>query len=71
MKEINNNIQECPYCGSEEYYTKERYKGECETNHRFDGRITENGAMYDCAEHSYKSKYAWCRNCDRRLFKIE
>lgn len=61
----------CPYCGNEEFFIRQRYKGTCEYNMRFDGGIdVENGAMYENASHQNTGKYAYCNNCGKRLFKI-
>lgn len=67
----DSNIKECPYCGSEEYYIKQSFKGTCDYNIRFDGKETENGHMWDDAIYKNTSKYAWCRECGKRLFKLE
>lgn len=48
-------MDKCPRCGHEEYYIKRKY----------------NGRMFDYADVKEVSKYAWCCNCDKRLFKLE
>lgn len=68
---IDRNIKECPYCGSEEYYQKESYKGFREFRMRFDGEEADNSDMWDGAVEKLISKYAWCCECHRRLFKLE
>ncbi|MEG0668693.1 MAG: hypothetical protein RR460_08690 [Clostridium sp.] len=68
---ISKYIKNCPYCGSEEYHIKQSYKGTCEYNLRFDGKEVENGHMYGNSEFKNTSKYAWCNECNKRLFKIE
>lgn len=68
---ISKDIKCCPYCGSEEYYIKQRYKGVCNYNMRFDGKEAENGGMWEDASFINTSKYAWCSECNKRLFKIE
>lgn len=62
----------CPYCGNEEFYIKQSYKGTCEYNMRFDmdNRDVENGEMYDSAGYKTIGKYAYCNNCRKRLFPI-
>ena len=67
----DKNIKKCPYCGCEEYYRKESYKGTCEFRVRFDGKEADNSDMYDNAEEKLISKYAWCAKCHKRLFKLE
>lgn len=68
---INRNIKECPYCRSKEYIIKQHYSGVCHYIVRFDGEEAENGEMWDGAQFVNTSKYAWCRECGKRLFKIE
>lgn len=65
-------MKECPYCGSEEYYIKQSFKGTCEYIFRFDGKKDEvdNGHIHDNIQYKITSKYAYCRECDKRLFKI-
>jgi hypothetical protein len=64
-------VKECPYCGSEEYYIKQSFKGTGNYYIRFDGKETENGEFYDNAQYKNKSKYAWCAECRKRLFKLD
>lgn len=66
-----NRLTECPYCGNDEYFIKQRYRGTCEYNMRFDGKPAENGQMWDNAEFANTSKHAYCNNCYKRLFKLE
>lgn len=62
----------CPKCGNEvEFYTKERYKGTCYTRFRTDGKEAENCDLYEYAEHTYKSKFVFCNDCDAKVCKIE
>lgn len=62
----------CPKCGNEtEFYTKERYKGTYEFYFGADGTPTNNTEMYDHADHSYRSKFVFCADCDARVCKIE
>ena len=70
-KQIDKNIKCCPYCGGEEYYIKQSYKGNCEYILRFDGDEAENGDIHQGAQYKNTSKYAWCQNCDKRLFQFE
>lgn len=70
-KIISKHIKCCPYCGGEEYYIKQSYKGTCKYNIRFDGKEAENGDMYENTEYINTSKYAWCNECNKRLFKLE
>lgn len=70
-KIISKHIKSCPYCGNEEYYIKQSYKGTCKYNLRFDGKEAENGDMHEYTEYTNTSKYAWCNECNKRLFKLE
>lgn len=63
----------CPYCGNEEFYVKQSFKGTCDYNMRFDrnnGNV-ENGDMWQNAEMKDTSKYAYCNDCNKRLFNME
>jgi len=68
---ISKYIDKCPYCGSEEYYIKQSYKGICEYILRFDGKEADNGHMHGNTQYKNVSKYAWCNECNKRLFEIE
>lgn len=64
-------ILKCPHCGNEDlFYTKERYKGEFELCIDKYGESTFNEDMYSEATYSYRSKYIFCRECDKRVCKI-
>lgn len=71
MKQIGKDIKECPYCGSEEYYIKQRVSGTSYYGLRFDGSEADNTQMYEALNFENTSKYAWCRECNKRLFKLE
>ncbi len=61
----------CPYCGNDEFFIKQSYKGTCEYNMRFDlDYNVENGEMYENASFKTTSKYAYCNNCRKRLFNV-
>ncbi len=61
----------CPYCSCEEYYFKEKYKGQCNHyKHFIDDEIVTNEQMYSSAEHTLASVYAYCFNCHQKVFKI-
>lgn len=62
----------CPYCGNEEFFIKESYKGTCEYNMRFDmdNRDVENGEMHEGTMYKPIGKYAYCNKCRKRLFPI-
>ncbi len=68
---ISKYIDKCPHCGSEEYIIKQRYSGICHYGMRFDGKEANNGEMWESASFRNTSEYAWCRECGKRLFKLE
>jgi hypothetical protein len=54
----------CKHCGNtEEFYTKERYKGTCYAYFRTDGQEAENGDLY--------TNFIYCAECDSRVCKVE
>lgn len=63
----------CPYCGNEEFYIKQSYKGNCYYNMRFDMNNinVDNSTMFDDVSYKNQGQYAYCNNCFKRLFKIE
>ena len=52
---IDKNIKCCPYCGSEQYYIKQSFKGTCCYHIRFDGKEAENGDLWD---NTHKSPFS-------------
>lgn len=66
-------MKECPYCGNDEFYIRQSYSGTCNYYMRFDMRNekTENGEIYQGASHKDLTKYAYCSDCDKRLFLID
>lgn len=68
---IDKNIKCCPYCGSEQYYIKQSFKGTCCYHIRFDGKEAENGELWDNTSFKNTSKYAWCSDCNKRLFELD
>jgi len=67
MKKI---LTKCPYCGSEEYYIKQSFKGTCNYVFRFDGDEADNGHIHENAQYKDTSKYAYCVGCNKKLFKL-
>lgn len=62
----------CPFCGNKEYYIKQRMSGTCEYNKRFDGaEASDNSEMHEGLRYTTISKYAYCNNCFKRLFKLD
>lgn len=64
-------MKECPYCGCGSYYTKYTLSGFSVFIENFDGSEADNGSMYEGANHKLKSKYAFCFQCNKKLFKVE
>lgn len=65
-------ITECPYCGNDEVSVKCRVSGYCSYNIKLDGsHDAYNGELYDLMHLKPISKYAYCNNCGKRLFKHE
>nr|WP_295681177.1 hypothetical protein [uncultured Lachnoclostridium sp.]DAD78569.1 MAG TPA: MqsA [Caudovirales sp. ctCiv1] len=64
-------IKECPHCGNDEFFVKQKVSGNIEFNYKFDGsRDAYNGEYVDSLNYTTISKYAYCNNCRKRLFKI-
>lgn len=65
-------LKRCPHCLSVDgYYIKTQIRGTCESRYTFDGKFSEddNSDMHDGL--SYKGgKWAYCRCCHKRLFKL-
>lgn len=64
------NMTECPYCGHDEYYINYRYSGTGICRCRFDGEEAENGGMYDSLQNTVVGKFAYCCNCNKKIFRI-
>lgn len=60
------NLSECPYCGSDEYYVITYYRGRGAYHFRFDGEMADNSQMYDCLS-ARMCTTAFCGNCQKRL----
>lgn len=67
----SREMKECPYCGHDEFYVKQSYHGVCEYNFRYDGKEAENGDMWEGATMKDITKYAYCNNCNKRLFLMK
>lgn len=65
-----NDLTECPFCGNDEFYTKDYIQGPTWYNQRFDGLDAHNENMYDCLHHT-TGKRAYCNNCDSYLGELE
>ena len=57
----------CPFCGNEEFYTKEYAYGTLFYAERFDGKEAENAELYEGLNFKNYSGRAYCRSCGRYL----
>ncbi len=64
-----SELQECPHCGSVEYYTKQRVKGEIYYRERFDGDCAENTHTFDSISTTWCSKFVYCVDCEVKIAK--
>lgn len=62
-----SELECCPFCGSEEYYTKQYVYGTLRYNERFDGEEAENTELYDGLNCGNYSGRVYCRECDMYL----
>jgi len=60
----------CPKCGSNIFVEKQKASGPIWHQFRLDGEVANNEDMYDCLNITQASKYAYCAECDKRLFKL-
>lgn len=65
------NLKECPYCGSDEFYYKQKMSGMGNMFVRYDGETAENGDMHDCLKYTPIGKFAYCGICHNRVFRFK
>ncbi|WP_025154741.1 hypothetical protein [Morganella morganii] len=70
MKKIKGNIQQCPYCGYEEFYVRATVSGSISVFYRFDGEDGDNTHMWDYVKTKEK-KTAYCGNCQKRIGMVQ
>ena len=66
------NLKCCPHCSSKEgYYLRTQIRGACDSRYKFDGTFDEQGNddMHDHLKYE-DGKVAYCRSCQKRLFKV-
>lgn len=64
-------LTRCSHCGNDqEYYVKTQVRGTYRHEYRFDGADLYNGEIHDYLLET-PGKYAYCAECNKRLFKIE
>lgn len=67
-----SELTECPFCGSDEYYTSIHMFGRVSCYARFDGGEAYNGDMHDnLRKRRRKTKRAYCVYCEKYLGDIE
>ncbi len=68
---VSVKMEKCPHCESDEgYYEKYYVSGSAMYRHRFDGNEAENGDMHEGLSYKLKSKFAFCIECHKRLFRL-
>lgn len=60
------DLAACPYCGCDEYYTRQYTTGTIYFAERFDGKEADNTNMYDTLDY-HEGVKAYCRSCNRYL----
>ena len=62
-----NELTECPFCGNDEFYTKDYVYGASIYHQRFDGgEDVDNTEMYSSLMHKPGAK-CYCNNCESYL----
>ena len=59
-----SELEECPFCGHDEYYSKEYVYGNVSYGERFDGEEAHNESMYDGLNSKPFNGKCYCRNCE-------
>ena len=62
-----SDLTECPFCGNDEFYTKEYWYGTIHYGERFDGEEANNSEMYDGLNYKKHTGRAYCRFCNTYL----
>lgn len=65
-----NFFEECPYCGSKEYYVKTTATTSYHHCYRFDGKEVDNSHRDDFIKYKH-GKWAHCCRCNNKLFEFE
>ena len=60
------DLEACPFCGCDEFYEKQQARGTINYRMRFDGKETDNSAMYDGLITLYSGR-VYCNDCSRYL----
>lgn len=59
-------MKNCKFCGSEEFYVKEKVTATIEFYYRFDGVEADNSSMHDGLKYK-RHKKAYCNECEKCL----
>ena len=62
-----SELEKCPFCGHDEFYTKTYWYGTIHYNERFDGKEADNCEMYDSLNYKNNTGRAYCRKCNRYI----
>lgn len=62
-----SELEYCPFCKHDEFYTKEYVFGSINYAERFDGKETGNEELYDYLNTRHFSDRAYCRKCGKYL----
>lgn len=63
-------IKECPKCGGTIFYVKQHISGNGIYYDSLEGEEVDNSSLHDSLIYKTTSKYAYCADCKKRLFKI-
>lgn len=63
-------MDECPFCGHDQFYTKDYQYGSVEWSHCFDGECADNSESLDSLNVRC-GKIAYCRSCDKKIGKMK
>ena len=62
-----SELECCPFCGHDEFYTNEYVYGTTRYKERFDGKETENAELYDYLNTRSYTGRAYCAKCGKYL----
>lgn len=62
-----SELECCPFCEHDEFYTKEYVCGSIKYAERFDGKEASNEELYDYLNTRNYCGRAYCRNCGKYL----
>lgn len=61
------DLQECPHCGYDEFYTYQTVKGKISYRERFDGEDGDNAEMYNSLSYGKQQKTVYCGSCQSKI----